>query len=307
MLVGYDTADDAGVFRIDAEHALVQTVDFFTPVVDDPSLFGAIAAANSLSDVYAMGAKPLTALAIACFPEKGMDLEILTRIMSGGVEKLREAEVVLLGGHTVADPEIKFGYSITGMVHPDRIMTNAGARPGDALVLTKPLGIGILTSGIKFNRTSAEGADRAIAVMTTLNRAAAEVMRKFDCHAATDITGFGLLGHAYEMAEASRAALRFQSARVPFIQEAYRLAEARVLPRTIGTTWQMIESKTSVAPSVPEPLKHVMLDPQTSGGLLIAVGDKEMGALLEEMARSRVEACYVGRVEEYTGPRIIVD
>jgi len=307
VLVGYDTADDAGVFRIDAEHALVQTVDFFTPVVDDPTLFGAIAAANSLSDVYAMGAEPLTALAIACFPEEGMDLEILTRIMSGGVEKLREAEVVLLGGHTVADPEIKFGYSITGMVHPDRIMTNAGARPGDALVLTKPLGIGILTSGIKFNRTSAEGADRAIAVMTTLNRAAAEVMRKFDCHAATDITGFGLLGHAYEMAEASRAALRFQSGRIPFIQEAYRLAEARVLPRTIATTWQMIEPKTSVAPSVPEPLKHVMLDPQTSGGLLIAVGATELGALLEEMARSRVEACHVGLVEECTGPRIIVD
>lgn len=307
MLVGYDTADDAGVFRIDAEQALVQTLDFFTPIVDDPFTYGSIAAANSLSDVYAMGGKPITALAIACFPEKGIDLEVLVQIMRGGLEKLKEAGVVLLGGHTVTDTEIKFGYSVTGLVHPKRIVTNAGARPGDALVLTKPLGVGLLTSGIKFKKTSLGAQRETIRVMTTLNRTASEAMLRYDCHAATDVTGNGLLGHAFEMAEASGVALRFQADKVAFIPESYDLARTRQLPRTIASTWKMIESKTRIDARIPEPLQNILLAPQTSGGLLISVNSKDLDAMMADMVQFQVEAKHVGRVEESRGLRILVE
>jgi len=306
VLVGYETADDAGVFRLDRERGLVQTVDFFTPVVDDPYQYGAIAAANALSDVYAMGGKPLTALAIACFPEKGVELAILAEIMKGGAEKLHEAGVPLLGGHTVADPEIKFGYSITGIVHTERILTNAGAKAGDALVLTKPLGSGILTSGIKFNKTSPEAADRIIRIMATLNRAAADVMARYHCHGVTDVTGNGLLGHAYEMAHASGVTLRIEALRVPFLEEGYRLAEQGILPRTIPTTWQIISGATSIAPPVAEPLRSILLDPQTSGGLLIALDPEDSRPMLEAMLAQGIEAAEIGAVEERVGPEIVV-
>lgn len=307
VLVGYDTADDAGVFRLDRERGLVQTVDFFTPVVDDPRIYGAIAAANSLSDVYAMGGVPITALAIACFPEKGLDLGILAEIMIGGVEKLQEAGVALLGGHTVSDPEIKFGYSVTGLVHPDRILTNAGARVGDALILTKPLGSGILTSGIKFNKTSPAAAERVIAVMSALNRSAAEVMLGFPCHGVTDITGYGLLGHGWEMAHGSGVALRIDSARVPLLPEAYELAAAGLQPRTIATTWKMIEKATKIAPAVPEPLRKLLLDPQTSGGLLIALDADRAAKMLDEMRGRGIEAAAIGEVVGRTTAEIIVE
>ncbi len=308
VLVGYETADDAGVYRLDEGHALVQTLDFFTPVVDDPYQFGAIAAANSLSDVYAMGGQPITAMAIACFPEKGLDLEVLSRVMRGGLDKLQEAEVALLGGHTVTDPEIKFGYSVTGLIHPQKIMKNSDARPGDVLVLTKPLGIGILTSGIKFNRTSAGATNRVIEVMMTLNRAAATVMLRHPCHAVTDVTGNGLLGHAYEMAEGSGVAVRFESKRIPFIEEALPLAESGLLPRSIRTTWKMIENKTVISKSVPDALKNIMLDPQTSGGLLIALERGKLEDLLADMKQSGVTTTVVGSVEESPeGKRLFVD
>jgi selenide,water dikinase len=274
--------------------------------VDDPYQYGAIAAANALSDVYAMGGEPLTALAIACFPEKGVDLGILGEIMKGGAEKLAEAGVPLLGGHTVADPEIKFGYSVTGLVHPDRILTNAGARPGDTLVLTKALGSGILTTGIKFGKTSAAAAERIIRLMGTLNRDAARIMRRFDCHGATDITGNGLLGHAYEMAHASGVTLRIESSRVPFIDEAYALAEQRLLPRTVRTTWEMISAVTTVDAAVADPLRSILLDPQTSGGLLIAVEPSEAAAMVEAMRTAAVEAVEIGAVEEHGAAEIVV-
>jgi selenide,water dikinase len=297
VLVGYETADDAGVFRLDSERALVQTLDFFTPVVDDPYLYGAIAAANSLSDVYAMGGRPITALAIACFPETGIDMQVLTQIMSGGLEKLREADVALLGGHTVADKEIKFGYSVTGLIHPRNIITNSGALPGDSLVLTKPLGIGLLTSGIKFRKTSPATEKETVRVMTTLNRAASETMIRHECHAATDITGNGLLGHAFEMAEASRVTLRFYSEKIPIIAEAYDLAKTRLLPKTIASTWKLIGEKTELSPRLSEPWKNIILDPQTSGGLLIALGHDRLQALLDDMAQAGVDAREIGRVE----------
>lgn len=295
------------MYRLDEQHALVQTLDFFTPVVDDPYLYGSIAAANALSDVYAMGGTPVTAMAITCFPEKGADFNILVQIMTGGADKLHEAGVALVGGHSVADKEIKFGYSVTGLVHPDRVLRNSGAAPGDALVLTKPLGIGLITSGIKFNRTSSMAAERAIRLMSMLNRAASEVMLRFKCHAATDITGNGLLGHAYEVACASGAALRIDSARVPYLEEAYALSEEKLLPRTIATTWHMIESESRIDAQVPEALRNILLDPQTSGGLLISVHPRDLDPLMEEMDRRGVEAAHIGRVEELVEAKIIVD
>jgi len=295
------------VYRLDDSHALVQTVDFFTPVVDDPYSYGAIAAANSLSDVYAMGGTPITAMAIACFPEKGGDMDVLARIMSGGVDKLHEADVALVGGHTVTDAEIKFGYSITGLIHPDRVMTNSRARPGDALVLTKPLGLGIITSGIKSGRTSSESAARAIEIMATLNRTASEVMIQRDCSAATDITGFGLIGHAFEMAEASKVTFRFLSERIPFVPEAIELVREGVLPRTARTTWSMVKESTYFSPTVQEDLRNILLDPQTSGGLLICVKAEGLSGLMSDMTDRNVRAAHVGFVEEERKKRIVVE
>ncbi len=307
VLVGYETADDAGVYLLDENRALVQTVDFFTPVVDDPCVYGAIAAANSLSDVYAMGGRPLTAMAVACFPARETDLELLALIMRGGLEKLREAGVALVGGHTVADNEIKFGYSVTGIVDPRRMTTNAAARPGDALVLTKPLGIGILTSGIKFQKASRAGIEKAVETMSRLNREASEIMLRHVCHAATDITGNGLLGHALEMAEASCVTLRFTAATIPYIEEAYSLAEAGVLPGAAAKTMQMIKNKTLIGGSVPRPLQDILVDPQTSGGLLIAVSRDAREALMRDLSKAGVPAAEVGQVEEIQGSALVVE
>jgi selenide,water dikinase len=304
--VDFETADDAGVFRIDDQRALVQTLDFFTPIVDDPRLYGAIAAANSLSDVYAMGGTPLTAMAIVCFPDRQDELEMLAKIMAGGAEKLGEAGVALLGGHTVSDPEIKFGYSVTGLVHPGRVITNAGALPGDALILTKPLGIGIIATAIKRAKADAETVRKAVQVMTALNRSASEAMLSFRCHAATDITGYGLLGHGCEMAEASRVTLRFLASSVPFLAEAYPLAEARVLPGLIAKTWRLLAPKVAVGTSVAEPLRNILLDPQTSGGLLIAVHPEDRDPLLQDLSRRGVNAACVGGVEKAHDVKIIV-
>jgi selenide,water dikinase len=307
VLVGFETADDAGVFRLDDQKALVQTLDFFTPVVDDPYLYGAIAASNSLSDVYAMGGVPITALAIACFPDRPEWMETLARIMLGGAEKLQEAGVALLGGHTVCDPEIKFGYSITGLIHPDRIITNTGAQPGDALILTKPLGIGIITTAIKRALAEPDTIRRAIQVMTTLNRAAAEEMLKHRCHAATDITGYGLLGHGCEMAEGSGATLRLHAGLIPYLPEAYTLAEAGVLPGLIAKTWRTLEPKINVNPAVSESMRNILLDPQTSGGLLIAVHPGDRNAIQADLMDRGVEAAYIGNVESKGEYSILVE
>ena len=307
MLVGFETADDAGVYRMDDSRALVQTLDFFSPVVDDPFVFGSIAAANALSDVYAMGGTPLTAMAIACIPDRQMEMELLAQMMLGGVEKLREAGAALLGGHTVNDAEIKFGYSITGLVHPGRILTNAGARPGDALVLTKPLGIGIITTAIKRGRAEPETVRKAVEIMTALNRIPAEVMLLFRCHAATDITGYGLLGHACEMASASRVTLRLQAALIPFLEEAYALAEARIVPGLAAKTWQAISPQIVLPPSFPEPLQKILIDPQTSGGLLISVHSDDRDLMMESLKNRGVQASVIGSVEEAQQARIVVE
>ena len=287
VLVGFDTADDAGVYRLTPDCALVQTVDFFTPIVDDPYTFGAIAAANSLSDVYAMGGKPISSLSLVGFPAKG-DFSILEEIVRGGAEKMREAECSILGGHSIADDEIKFGYSVTGTVHPERIKTNSGARVGDALVLTKRIGTGVIATALK--RGVARDSDVAAAVesMITLNRAACEAMLQFDVHGCTDITGFGLIGHAREMAAGSGVSLEIDSKLVRFLPGAVDYARAGAIP---GGLKNNREFASSCVEGISE-FDDLFYDPQTSGGLLISLPEPD-AARLEELYAG---AYRIGRV-----------
>lgn len=299
LLVGFDTADDAGVFRLSDDLALVQTVDFFTPIVDDPYVFGQIAAVNSLSDIWAMGAEPLTALSIAAFPKEGLDLDILRQVLEGGQSKLTEAGVVILGGHTVQDPEIKFGYSITGTIHPSRIVTNAGARPGDALILTKPLGTGIISTALKFNKAQPEMVEASINVMLQFNREAARVMQEVGVHSATDITGFGFLGHAYEMAKASKVTLIVNSDSVPLLPGVLDLARRGVLNRGNRTNRDYVGDNVRFSVEVPDELKAALFDPQTSGGLLISAPTENIEKIIESLDRKGQTAQKVGKVTEF--------
>jgi len=263
VLVGFDTSDDAGVYRLNPECALVQTVDFFTPIVDDPYTFGAIAAANSLSDVYAMGGTPMSALSILCYPGGG-DLEDLSAILKGGAEKMIEAGCVVLGGHSVNDDEIKFGYAVTGTVHPDRVWTNAGARPGDVLVLTKPLGTGVIATALKRGLASDAHVESAIACMLRLNRTGAVA------HGCTDITGFGLLGHAREMALAGNVTLEINSAALEFLPGALEYAAQGALPGGLKNNREFASCAVRIAGDLRPEVEALLYDPQTSGGLLLA-------------------------------------
>jgi selenide,water dikinase len=307
VLIDYRTSDDAGVYRLEGGRALVQTVDFFTPIVDDPFAYGQIAAANALSDVYAMGGRPLTALAIAAFP-KDAERDILRQIFVGGLDKLREAGVALLGGHTVQDQEIKFGYAITGEVDPARVLANAGAHPGDALLLTKPIGTGIIATALKFGRAPQASIDAAIRSMATLNRAAAEVLDRAaagDIHACTDITGFGLIGHASEMALASACAIEIDSARVPILDGARALVVGNI-PAGGRTNREHFGGAVHVAPHVDASLLDLLYDPQTSGGLLIAVAASKAEALSAALSSAGVPAVRIGRAVAAAGARILV-
>ncbi len=306
VLVDYRTSDDAGVYKLDARRALVQTVDFFTPIVDDPYVYGQIAAANALSDVYAMGGRPLTALAVAGFP-KDADRELLPRIFAGGLDKLREADVALLGGHTVQDPEIKFGYAITGEVDPERMFTNAGARPGDSLILTKPIGTGVIATALKFQRAPERAVAGAIASMTTLNRAAADVLsglRDGGVHGCTDVTGFGLIGHAAEMAAASRCTLEITAADVPLLEGALELVSGNI-PGGGRTNREHFSGRVTLPGTVPPPVADLLFDPQTSGGLLVSLAAGDADGVLERLKGAGVPARIVGRVTT-PGPHPIV-
>jgi selenide,water dikinase len=297
VLVDYRTSDDAGVYRLDERHALVQTVDFFTPIVDDPYVYGQIAAANALSDVYAMGGKPLTALAIAGFP-KDADRSLLSRIFAGGLDKLQEAGVALLGGHTVQDPEIKFGYAITGEVDPERMLTNAAARAGDALILTKPIGTGVIATALKFDRANERAVAAAVASMTTLNRAAAEALQSLAdgaAHACTDVTGFGLIGHASGMAAASNCTLEIDAVGVPLLEGALELASGNV-PGGGRTNRQHFSARALFTRSLPENLSDLLFDPQTSGGLLISFGAEAVDVALQQLRTAGCPAAIIGRV-----------
>jgi selenide,water dikinase len=302
VLVDYRTSDDAGVYRLDDTRALVQTVDFFTPIVDDPEAYGQIAAANALSDVYAMGGRPLTALAIACFPKEGEEAT-LGKIFAGGLETLREARVALLGGHTVQDEEIKFGYAVTGEIDPGRVWSNAGATAGDVLFLTKPLGTGVIATALKFDRAPADSAAAAVASMRTLNRAACEALRQLPApavHACTDVTGFGLVGHASEMAVASHSTLEIESSTLPFLPGALELADANV-PGGGRTNAEHFAAGLSVARAIEPRLVLLAHDPQTSGGLLAAVAGDFAEAAAKTLEAAGVAAWRVGRVVDRRG------
>ena len=307
VLVDYRTADDAGVYKLDETRALVQTVDFFTPIVDDPFTYGQIAAANALSDVYAMGGRPLTALAIAGFPKEA-DRSLLTRIFAGGLEILRTAGVALLGGHTVQDQEIKFGYAVTGEIHPRRVLTNAGAQVGDRLVLTKPLGTGVIATALKFGRANENAVAAAIRSMTQLNRAAAEAIQAMpegSVHACTDITGFGLIGHASEMTAGSKRHLVLESAAVPLIEGARDLVKGNI-PGGGRTNREHFGARVHFDASVAPEIADLLFDPQTSGGLLFAVADGSVRAAQDALASAGVAAALIGRVEEAAGILISV-
>ena len=293
--MGIDTADDAGVYRLNDETALIQTLDFFTPIVDDPYLFGQIAATNSLSDVYAMGGKPLTAMNIVTFPICRLAPEVLLAILSGGQQKIAEAGAVMLGGHTIDDDEPKYGLSVTGVVHPDKVLTNAGARPGDALILTKAIGTGVLYTALKAELFPA-GVAAAAASMTQLNRYAAEVMTRFPVHACTDITGFGLLGHAFELAAGSAVDLELDSRAVPLLPDAAEAAGMGLVPAGAYANRDYL-NQVEFRPEVPVNLQDLLFDPQTSGGLLISLAEDLAADLLTELHAAGVAvAARIGRV-----------
>jgi selenide,water dikinase len=297
VLVDYRTSDDAGVYRWEGNRALVQTVDFFTPIVDDPFAYGQIAAANALSDVYAMGGRPLTALAIAAFP-KDAEPDVLREIFAGGLAKLREAGVALLGGHTVQDSEIKFGYAVTGEVEADRVLANAGAAPGDALVLTKALGTGIIATALKFGRAPQPAIDAAIRSMLTLNAAASQALTSLPpgaVHACTDITGFGLIGHASEMAAASNCTLEIDAPRVPLLEGARELVRGNI-PGGGRTNVQHFGAGVTVGDGVDFEVVQLLHDPQTSGGLLASVAPGHLAAALSALRTAGVPAEVIGRV-----------
>ncbi len=297
VLVGLETSDDAGVYLLDDHTALVQTADFFTPIVDDPFTFGQIAAVNALSDVYAMGGRPLTALNLVAFPVKTLSPSVLRDILRGGLSKLEEAGVALLGGHTVEDPEIKYGLAVTGIVHPDRILSNAKAKPGDELVLTKPLGTGVISTALKGEMASMEAVEKMVECMGALNREASEWMQTLGAHACTDITGFGFIGHALEMATASRVGLVIRSRTIPLLPKALDYAQTGLIPGGAHSNRQFFSCKVDVAPAVSPVLVDLLYDPQTSGGLLVSLPPVEAEQMVEALGRNgHTDAAIVGEV-----------
>lgn len=296
LLVGLDTSDDAGVYKLSDELAIVQTVDFFTPIVDNPYDFGQVAAANAISDIYAMGGKPLTVLNIVAFPIHTLDKQVLADILRGAADKVKEAGATLVGGHSIDDKEPKFGLAVTGLVHPDKVRTNAGAKPGDKLILTKPIGVGILTTSIKKDQLTEEEVKRVTRVMTTLNKTAAETMEPYDVHACTDVTGFGLLGHASEMAKGSGVGIRISKSLVPVLPRVRELAEAGFVPGGTKNNYAHLEGSVTFSEELDQIDQWILCDAVTSGGLLISVESSQADTLLEKLRGAGVEAQLIGEV-----------
>jgi selenide,water dikinase len=314
VLVGFDHADDAGVYQIAPDQALVQTVDFFTPVVDDPYTFGQIAATNALSDVYAMGGKPLTSLALVCFPEKA-DLAILERILAGGLSKMIEAGCTVIGGHSIRDDETKFGYAVTGLVHPRKVLANSGAKPGDALILTKPLGTGVISTAIKKGKAEPAWINAAVQSMTTLNKTAAELITgknhnahgfnpRYEVHGMTDVTGFGLIGHARELALASNVSLRIFSKEITALPGALDCIRAGHIPGGLNANRDFAECVVGYEAEITAELKALLFDPQTAGGLLISLAEDDGEKLIDELQAAGIPARHVGNVVESRKPLI---
>jgi selenide,water dikinase len=297
VIRGIENLDDAGVYKLTDDLAIIQTVDFFTPIVDDPYMFGQIAAANSLSDVYTMGGKPLTALNIVCFPIDSMDISVLKDILRGGTDKMIEAKVILLGGHTVDDTELKYGLSVTGTVHPEKLVTNAGAMPGDRLILTKPLGTGIINTAVKAGMVDEETIARVTECMAALNDKAAMLMLDAGVHACTDITGFGFIGHAVQLAKNSGIALTIDSATVPFFPEAVDFASQGLCPAGLHRNREFYSPNTSIDSNIPIYMQDILFDPQTSGGLLISIPSETAEELLESLQKAGIkDAAIIGEV-----------
>ncbi|MGM0884771.1 MAG: selenide, water dikinase SelD [Bacillota bacterium] len=306
LLVGLDTSDDAGVYKLNDELALVQTLDFFTPIVDEPYAFGQVAAANAISDIYAMGGKPLTVLNIVAFPISTLPKQVLTDILRGAADKVKEAGATLVGGHSIDDKEPKFGLAVTGLVHPDKVRTNAGAKPGDKLILTKPIGVGILTTSIKKNQLNDEEITRVIGVMATLNKAAAETMEPYDVHACTDVTGFGLLGHASEMAKGSKVGIRISKTQVPVLPRVRELAEAGFVPGGTKNNYAHLEGSVTFSEELDQIDQWILCDAVTSGGLLISVEQAQAETLLDKLRIAGVDAHLIGEVTAEQSGQIIV-
>lgn len=306
MLVGLDTSDDAGVYKINEDTALVQTLDFFTPIVDDPYMFGQIGAANSLSDVYAMGGKPITVMNIVGFPINTLDKSVLADILAGAADKVRESGAALVGGHSIDDEEPKFGLSVTGTVHPDHIIANVGAKPGDRLILTKPIGVGILTTAIKNGILAKDDLDNVMNVMATLNKYAAEVMTNYTVNACTDVTGFGLLGHTLEIAEGSNVGITINSKNVPILSGTKELAEQDVIPGGTKKNHKWIADRVEYDNQISEIDQLILCDAVTSGGLLISVPESEADALQEALQTNNVDSAIIGEVTSEKPGRITV-
>ena len=306
MLVGLETADDAGVYKINDETALVQTLDFFTPIVDDAYMFGQIGAANALSDVYAMGGKPLTVMNIVAFPINTLDKSILADILAGASDKVKESGATLVGGHSIDDQEPKFGLSVTGTIHPDRIRSNAGAKPGDRLILTKPIGVGILTTAIKQGILEKADLDEVMNVMATLNKTAAEVMERYSVNACTDVTGFGLLGHTMEIAKGGNVGVTVINQDVPVLSRAKELAEQNVIPGGTYKNRQWLADDIDYAEYISEIDQLILCDAVTSGGLLISVPEAEADALQRELQENNVQSAIIGNVTSENAGRIQV-
>jgi selenide, water dikinase len=307
VLVGFDTGDDAGVYLIAPGLALVQTVDFFTPIVDDPWTFGQIAATNSLSDVYAMGGRPVSALSIVGFPNTGRDLDTLKKILQGGLAKMQEAGCTVIGGHSIGDEEIKFGYAVTGVVDPKRVLANRGAQPGDRLVLTKRLGTGIIATALKKRKASEAAVNASVDSMLTLNQPASEVAHEFDVHAATDITGFGLLGHLRAMAAASGVSMVIEHAEIELLPGALDYSRQGYLPGGLKNNIKFVSGCVEFDAKIPQEIRNLLFDPQTSGGLLLVVSGKDSAALVSKLRKRGVPSRRVGRVVEKTSPLLRVE
>ncbi len=294
VLVGFETSDDAGVFRLNDKTALVQTVDFFTPIADEPEIYGRIAAVNSLNDVYAMGGTPISALSIVCYPQKG-DWDVLGKIILGGQKALNEENVVVLGGHSVDDQEIKFGYAITGIIQPDKIVRNSGAKPGDILVLTKPLGTGVISTGVKFGKASNSAVEAALITMTTSARQASKIMQELGANGCTDVTGFGFLGHSFELAKASNVTLKIDSEKIPFLPDVIDLIEQKMLTRGDKNNRVYVGDTVKFRNYISKEMQSALFDPQTAGGLLISLEANKAKILVEKLEGAKI----IGRVEDY--------
>jgi selenide,water dikinase len=306
LIVGFDTADDAGVYRLRDDLALVQTLDFFTPIVDDPFDYGRIAALNSINDVWAMAGTPITAMAITCFPKKGVDPAILGEIMRGGLETLNKYGITLIGGHSVDNEQIMFGYSVTGVIDPNKVARNAGAKVGDVVILTKPIGTGVISTGIKRAKASEAIVSGSVATMLTPGKFAAEAMREFDVTGATDVTGFSLLGHMWEMACASKVTIEIDASSVPLLEGALELATQGMLTSGDKTNREYVGEDVEIADSVDENLVKLLFDPQTAGGMLISVSKEKADSLLSELKKNYPRSSIIGQVQPSSGRALTV-